>query len=109
MELWKIIFIIGTIIGSALFFLLAILSFLEKGLLLNNTYDKDKLNSKKPYYIQTGILFVLVGLLFLGVSLFLFTDLYKKITLPYVLIFAGIIFIYVLASTIYISSRNKRE
>ncbi len=49
-------------------FFLSICSFLGKGFLFNNTYihasenEREKMN-KKPYYHQSGIVFLLIGLL----------------------------------------------
>ena len=54
--------IIFAIAGINLF--LSIMSFMEKGKLMNNAYiyaskeEREKMN-KKPYYIQTGIVFIL--------------------------------------------------
>lgn len=59
----------------------AILQFKEKGFLLNNVYiyaskqERERMN-KKPYYKQTGIVFVLIGIIFLinTINLLLCTD-----------------------------------
>lgn len=51
-------------------FAAAILSFKEKGLLFNNAWlyaskeEREQMN-KTPYYKQTGVVFLLVGLMFL--------------------------------------------
>ena len=64
------------IVASILFsisifaFVVSIRSFMEKGFLFNNSYiyaseqEREKMN-KKPYYRQTAIVFLLIGLIFL--------------------------------------------
>ena len=67
----------GKIIGAIIFgaiamicFFFSYLQFHEKGFLFNNAYiyaseqEREKLN-KKPYYKQSGIVFVLLGFVFL--------------------------------------------
>ncbi len=55
-------------------FILSYLQFSEKGYLLNNSYifaskqDREKLN-KKPYYKQSGVVFLLIGIVFLTIAL----------------------------------------
>jgi len=50
-------------------FIISFLQFTEKGFLLNNAYiyaseeERKKLN-KKPYYRQSGTIFMLIGLIF---------------------------------------------
>lgn len=50
-------------------FIISFFQFREKGLLLNNVYiyaseEERKKLDKKPYYRQSGIIFVLLGLIF---------------------------------------------
>lgn len=66
----------GKIVGAVLFgiialacFVMSYLQFHEKGFLLNNGYlyapqQERKSMDKKPYYKQSGIAFVCVGLIF---------------------------------------------
>ena len=50
-------------------FVLAIIQFAEKGFLFNNAYlwaskeERERMD-KKPYYRQSGVVFLLVGLIF---------------------------------------------
>jgi hypothetical protein len=65
------------IIAAGIIFLIALIalwlsirSFMEKGFLFNNAYiyaskeEREKMN-KKPYYRQSAIVFLLLGLIFL--------------------------------------------
>lgn len=58
------------IIISAALFILSVFQFKEKGFLFNNAYlyaseeERKKMN-KKPYYRQSGIVFILLGSIFL--------------------------------------------
>ena len=59
---------------SVFLFFMSIRSFMEKGFLFNNAYiyaskqEREKMN-KKPYYRQSAIVFLLLGLLFLIIAL----------------------------------------
>lgn len=51
-------------------FVIAILQFAEKGFLFNNAYlwaskEERKRMDKKPHYKQSGIVFLLIGIIFL--------------------------------------------
>ena len=64
-------------IGAGILFLIALVSFIlsvrafmKKGFLLNNAYiyaakEERKNMNKKPYFRQTAIVFLLIGLIFL--------------------------------------------
>ena len=63
---------IGTIILGLIAivcFIISFLQFMEKGFLLNNAYlyaskeEREKMD-KKPYYRQSGIAFILIGIIF---------------------------------------------
>lgn len=67
----------GNIIGSVILGLVAVICFIfsflqfaKKGVLFNNAYlyaskqEKEKMN-KKPYYKQSGIVFLFLGVIFL--------------------------------------------
>lgn len=65
--------IIGAIVLGAIAiicFVISILQFNEKGFLFNNAYigaskqDRETMN-KKPHYKQSGIVFALIGIIFL--------------------------------------------
>ena len=60
-----------TEIGAIVFGIIAVISFVigilqlcEKGSLINSAYTSKEKN-KKPYYKQSGIVFLLIGLMFL--------------------------------------------
>lgn len=69
--------VMGTIIGAIVLGVISIICFVfsylqynEKGFLFNNSYiyasKKERKNmDKKPYYKQSGIVFVLIGIIFL--------------------------------------------
>lgn len=95
---------------SAVSFVICIRSFMEKGFLLNNAYiyaseqEREAMN-KKPYYRQSGIVFLLIGLIFLlnGFNLIFDTD-----WIFYVIIaIMAVMFIYAIVSSIRIEKNNK--
>lgn len=100
-----ILFVISTIA-----FFISILSFKEKGILLNNAYlyaskrEREKMN-KKPYYIQSAIVFIFIGLIFLLNGLQM---LFKYDWLFYiVLVMMAITVVYAIASSIVIEKNKK--
>ena len=66
-------YIIGAIILgiiAVVFFVISYLQFNEKGILLNNAYifaskQERETMMKKPHYKQSGIVFLLIGIIFL--------------------------------------------
>ncbi|MBQ0124715.1 MAG: DUF3784 domain-containing protein [Clostridiales bacterium] len=63
---------VGIIIFSALAilcFVISVMHFCGKGFLFNNAYiyaskyERERMN-KKPYYIQSGVIFLLIGIVF---------------------------------------------
>lgn len=105
--------IVGAIVLFAiaiLSFVISIRSFMEKGLLFNNAYiyaseqEREAMN-KKPHYRQSGIVFLLTGLIFLLNG---FNLLFKTDWIFYVIIAIVIItFIYAICSSIAIEKKNK--
>lgn len=100
-----ILFVISTIA-----FFISILSFKEKGILLNNAYlyaskrEREKMN-KNPYYIQSAIVFIFIGLIFLLNGLQM---LFKYDWLFYiVLVMMAITVVYAIASSIVIEKNKK--
>lgn len=87
-------------------------SFLEKGFLLNNAYlyaskqERETMN-KKPYYRQTAIVFLLIGITFLLLS---FAILFDAGRITYI---AGavilIIPIYAVISAVAIEKQKKQK
>ena len=98
---------------SVILFLLSIMSFLERGFLLNNAYlyaskEERKTMNKKPYYRQSAIGFCALSVCFLVVGLSLALH-QKKLLLLLIPLIVGII-IYVIASTIQINKEvNKKD
>ena len=105
------------IVGAIVLFVIAILafvmsirSFMEKGFLFNNAYihaseQEREVMNKKPHYRQSGIVFLLVGLIFLlnGFNLIFKTDWIFYIIIAIVIV----IFIYAICSSIAIEKNNK--
>ena len=96
---------------SAVSFFVSIRSFMEKGFLFNNVYiyaskqERETMN-KKPYYRQSAIVFLLIGLIFLANA---FIMLFKVDWIFYIVIAIMIItLIYAIASSITIERNNKR-
>ena len=91
-------------------FAMSIRSFIEKGFLLNNAYiyaskqEREKMH-KKPYYRQSAIVFLLIGLIFLLMAFSLLLEV--NWILYAVLMIAIIAIIYAITSSIIIE--KKRE
>ena len=90
-------------------FVFSIFQFNQKGFLFNNAYiyaskaEREKMN-KKPHYIQSGVLFVMIGIIFTinAVEMLLQTD-----WLFYLVIVTAVIaLVYAVASSIAIE-KNK--
>ena len=90
-------------------FVVSIFQFNQKGFLFNNAYiyaskaEREKMN-KKPHYIQSGVLFVMIGIIFTinAVEMLLQTD-----WLFYLVIVTAVIaLVYAVASSIAIE-KNK--
>lgn len=90
-------------------FLVSVRSFMQKGFLFNNAYlyatkeEREKMN-KRPYYRQTAITFLLIGIIFLllGINIFL-----KISWLSYVTIMLAVVtLIYSIVSTVKIERKK---
>lgn len=95
--------------GAAFF--VSIRLFMEKGFLLNNAYlyasrQERAAMDKKPYYRQSAIVFLLLGLIFLlnGVDVLLKSDWIAAATVAIVFIAA----VYAVISGIAIEKKNKQ-
>ena len=95
---------------SVFAFIMSVRSFMEKGFLFNNAYiyaskqEREKMH-KKPYYRQSAIVFLLIGLIFL---LMAFSLLLEVSWILYVVLMIAIIaIIYAITSSIIIE--KKRE
>ena len=105
--------IIGAIILSALAivcFVFSGLQFNEKGFLFNNAYiyaskqEREKMN-KKPHYRQSGVVFLLIGVVFLlnAVNVLLQT----RWIFWSVIIVAIIAIVYAIVSSVIIAKRKQ--
>ena len=106
--------IVGAIILfiiSVLAFVMSIRSFMGKGFLFNNAYiyaseqERESMN-KKPFYRQSGIVFLLIGMIFLLNG---FNLLFETKWIFYVIIAIVIItFVYAIVSSVAIGKNNKQ-
>ena len=97
---------------SVFLFFMSARSFMEKGFLFNNAYiyaskqEREKMN-KKPYYRQSAVVFLLLGLLFLLIAL---AVLLEANWICYVGIALIIItLIYAIVSSVIIEKNNKQQ
>lgn len=104
----RIIVGIVVLILSIVPFAISIRSFMQKGFLLNNAFiyaakeEREKMD-KKPYYRQTAIVFMLIGIIFLinGLQLLL-----KNSRLMYLVLLVTIFaVIYAIVSTVKIQRK----
>ena len=104
-----ILIIVFSLAGA--FLLLSIRSFLQRGFLLNNAYlfasrEERKTMNKKPYYIQSAIVFCISSAVFFVIGLFLVLQ-NDKIFLLEIPLIVGLI-IYTIVSTVQINKQSKR-
>ena len=105
------------IISASFVLLLSILSFIigyfqfkEKGFLFNNAYlyaskeERNRMN-KKPYYRQSAIAFSLLGIVFLVISVTIFTG--WNWLFPIEIVIAILLGVYAIVSSISIESKRK--
>ena len=91
-------------------FVIAILQFAEKGFLFNNAYlwaskEERKRMNKKPHYKQSGIVFLLIGIIFLLNAL---EALFKMNWIfPVVIVICVGAIIYAIVSSVMIEKRSK--
>ncbi len=107
--------IIITIIAFALsifHLLISIFQFSGKGILINNAYlyaskkEKESMD-KKPLYIQSGITFLLLSLVFSCVGIYILSG-YMKLFLIIEFLLLLAILIYAIGSTIKMRERKKQ-
>lgn len=105
----EIIMGIVVFILSLIAFVISILSFMQKGFMFNNAYiyatkeERENMN-KRPYYRQTAITFLLIGIIFLLLGI----DVLIKISwLSYVTIMLAVVtLIYSIVSTVKIERKK---
>lgn len=105
--------ILASVLGLAAIaaFVFCVRSFKEKGFLLNNAFiyaspqEREKLN-KKPYYRQTAVVFLLIGVIF---AVNAADVLLKTGWLFYVIMgLAGVAIIYAIVSTVIIMKNQNK-
>ena len=106
----NVIFAVVLGVVAFLCFFIATLQFKQKGFLFNNAYiyadekERKEMN-KKPHYMQSGVVFTLIGV----VSLINAVDVILKTNwLLYLIIFIIVVAVlYAIVSSIIISKNNK--
>lgn len=106
--------IVGSIIlfaMSVIAFVMSIRSFMEKGFLFNNAYihaseqERESMD-KKPFYRQSGFVFLLIGIIFLLNG---FNMLFDIKWVFYIIIAIVIItFVYAIVSSVVIGKNNRQ-
>ncbi|MBR0146944.1 MAG: DUF3784 domain-containing protein [Eubacterium sp.] len=92
--------------------LLGITQLLQKGKLLNNAWlyaneEERRTMNKKPYYIQSGIVFVMIGIQFLMLGFFTLTKMKLFLIAEFVIL--SLVVIYAVVSSIMIDREKKKE
>ena len=96
---------------SVFLFFMSVRSFMEKGVLFNNAYifaskqEREKMN-KKPYYRQSAIVFLLLGIVFLLLALAVLLEAYWIYFVGVAVVI--ITLIYAIVSSITIEKNNKQ-
>ena len=96
---------------SVFLFFMSVRSFMEKGFLFNNAYiyaskqEREKMN-KKPYYRQSAIVFLLLGIVFLLLALAVLLEAYWISFVDVTVVI--ITLIYAIVSSITIEKNNKQ-
>ena len=96
---------------SVFLFFMSARSFMEKGFLFNNAYiyaskqEREKMN-KKPYYRQSAIVFLLLGIVFLLLALAVLLEAYWIYFVGVAVVI--ITLIYAIVSSITIEKNNKQ-
>lgn len=107
----ELIMTIVVFILAGVWLLVGILSFFEKGFLLNNAYiyaskAERKAMDKKPYYRQTAIVFCIMSLMFIiiGLSVVLKSSTIALLDIPV----AAAAIIYAIVSSVLINKKTKK-
>ena len=97
---------------SLLSFVMSIRSFAEKGFLFNNAYihaserERETMN-KRPYYRQSGTVFLLIGLLFLFNGFHLLFEITWMLYVVIAMVVGTLV--YAVVSSVMIEKRNKNK
>ncbi len=97
---------------AAVSILLGIMQLLEKGPLLNNAWlyadeEQRRTMNKRPYYIQSGIVFVMIGIQFMMLGFFALTKMKVFLILQFTVI--GIMVITAVVSAVVIEKKQKKK
>ena len=98
-------------VTAAVAALIGIMQLIQKGPLLNNAWlyaneERRRIMNKKPYYIQSGIVFLMIGIAFGMIGLFCVTKERTFLYAEYAVM--GIVLVYAIVSSIAIAKKNKR-
>lgn len=91
---------------------LGTMQLLQKGKPINNTYlyandEERRTTDWKPYYRQSGIVFLVIGLQFMMLGFFCISHLYVFLIAEFLLL--GTVVIYAVVSAILIDKNKKKE
>ena len=106
------------IIGAVIFviallcMMTGMLQLLQKGPLINNAWiyanaEQRRSMDKKPHYIQSGIVFMMIGIQFLMLGLFCVTKLYGFLYAEFAVL--GAVTVYAIISSIMIEKKKKTD
>lgn len=109
-EIFTVIMTAIPFLLAAAAFILSVRSFREKGFLLNNAYiyasRQERMNmDKSPHYRQSGIVFLLVGMIFLSIGIQVLLDAKWIFYVEAVLMIAAIV--YAVVSSVMIEKQKK--
>ncbi|MBE5899841.1 MAG: DUF3784 domain-containing protein [Lachnospiraceae bacterium] len=107
----ELITLIIVLFIAVILLIFSIMSFLERGLLLNNAFlyaskeEREKMD-KKPYYKQSAIVFCILSVVFIVIALqiLLKNDILFLLEIPLIMS----VIIYWIVSTVQINKRSKK-
>lgn len=111
MTMGELITLIIVLFIAVILLIFSIMSFLERGLLLNNAFlyaskeEREKMD-KKPYYKQSAIVFCILSVVFIVIALqiLLKNDILFLLEIPLIMS----VIIYSIVSTVQINKRSKK-
>ncbi len=96
------------VISAIILFIISVLQFKEKGVLLNNAYiwaspkEREKMDAnkemKRPHYHQSGYVFLFLGISFISYSLYCFLNLHWLFVVFWIML--AVTLIYAVVSSI---------
>lgn len=111
MTMGELITLIIVLFIAVILLIFSIMSFLERGFLLNNAFlyaskeEREKMD-KKPYYKQSAIVFCILSVVFIVIALqiLLKNDILFLLEIPLIMS----VIIYSIVSTVQINKRSKK-